>query len=296
MNRWRLLDRRSITLASVSASEGAPSSSVPTSTSQWAPEHGSVQDTPPWDGRSPQYVTPSMLFNSSPNHSQEPHPAAYRPEQILSGAHLASANNSPPHPQLFQYGPSSLGGLLSHPGSVAHSPNPYAYHPQTTFRSHDHDTSRGSDDNVSAPNRSREYSSGDFEAMALPGSCAIHGTPEVTQQEDSLQNTSSVSNHEDARPSLPRGLLCDAGLSVAISDSPASPSPVASPLPLDTLPVTPPTEYTGLPSATVPSHSTHAPRCYYRTEAEKAQLAIARKASASQRPTRLSSLLPATTE
>ncbi|KAL1951754.1 hypothetical protein VTO73DRAFT_903 [Trametes versicolor] len=295
-NRWRMLERKRTAAARGSAAEGAPSSSALDSTSQWVPDQGSVQDTPPWDGRSPQYVTPSMLFNSSPNHSQEPHSAAYRPEQILSGVHLASANNSPSHLQQFHYGSSSLGGVPPHPRSVAHSPNPYAYHPQTTSVSLGHDAPRGSRANVSTPGQSGESPCGDYEPITIPGS-TICATPEATHQDDH-QNTRSISNRQHVRPSLSPDLLGDAGPAVAISDSPASPSPVASPLPLDALPATPSTEHTGLSSAAVPSHSTQAPRCnYYRTEAEKAQLTTApRKASASQRPTRLSSLLPATAD
>ncbi|KAI0639083.1 hypothetical protein C8Q77DRAFT_1213751 [Trametes polyzona] len=296
-NRWRMLERKKAAANRGGVAQGDPSSSTPAISSQATASGVSVQDSPPWDGRSPQYVTPSMLFSSSPNHTQEPHTTAYRPDQILSGAHLAGASSTPPHSQQFQYGSSSLSGALSHPSSVAHSPNPHAYYPVTADLSSTPNDSLTLDARNPLPSSEcRQYTPEDFGTVAQLEPIDTQSTLGATRPENASSNSAFMSGDQRTRTALPVHLLSDAGPSV-ISDSPASPSPVGSPIPLDTPPGSPPIQSSQPSGADAPTDGAHAHKSYYRTDAEKARQASApRKQHGSQRPTRLSSLLPATAD
>ncbi|KAI0374497.1 hypothetical protein BV20DRAFT_1118498 [Pilatotrama ljubarskyi] len=293
-NRWRMLERKRVaaTRDGQARPEQSPLSAQP---GQWTPNHDPNQEAQAWDGRSPQYVTPSMLFNSSPNHPPEMHTAAYLPEQILSGAHLAGGATGPQEPGQFQYGSSSLSGASSHPGSAVHSPNPHAYYASAhAFSPHHIPEVSGAGAPTALP-QSGGYRSGQYGLVADPGGSAAQASLE-TYQEDGHR-------HAGAAPATPCGgdvfpsRIPGAPGPLVISDSPASPSPRGSPSPLETPPGTPPAQQPSLSSDTVPVGSANKPTSYYRTEAEKAQQSsVPRRASNPQRPTRLSSLLPATAD
>ncbi|OSD05897.1 hypothetical protein PYCCODRAFT_1383880 [Trametes coccinea BRFM310] len=293
-NRWRMLERKRVAASRDNAARGDATAQTAASTSQWTPGHAPAQDAQSWDGRSPQYVNPSMLMHNSPAHSQECRTPAYLPEQILSGAHLAdcSAAASPAH-QPFQYGSSALGGGLSHPGSVAHSPNPH----------HEYYASVGRYSPPVSPvggptphAQVRQSSPGEFvppgiDAHTVPGTTqhavdhrALHLNPDAQGQHESSPSSSA------SRPRLPD----DDGHAV-VPDTPASPSAAGSPLPADSRSPSPPAENGGVRSAL---NDTNGTRSHYRTDAEKAQLSTAspRRPPNPERPSRLSSLLPATSD
>ncbi|KAI0359049.1 hypothetical protein OH77DRAFT_1575426 [Trametes cingulata] len=292
-NRWRMLERKR-----VAANRDGPAPSEPSSLSgqpsQWSPNHDPAQDAQPWDGRSPQYVTPSMLFNSSPNHPPETHTAAYLPEQILSGAHLTGGAASPQHTGQFHYGSSSLSGALSHPGSVAPSPNHHAYYPPGTAYSPHHVPEATNAGTTTILASVGGYGPVEYGPATDSGGSAAHASLSGYRENGHRQGTAPItSQSEDSSASQIPG---DPG-PLVISDSPASPSPRSSPEPFDTPPCTPPNPETGLPTASVATDGTHTPRSYYRTDAEKAQqMSHPRKALNPQRPARLSSLLPATAD
>ncbi|KAH9912246.1 uncharacterized protein BXZ73DRAFT_56407 [Epithele typhae] len=95
-NRYRMLDRRRQLQPQIPGQAG-PSHAVPgtlASALQGTSDGSGNQGSPFWDGRSPQYVAPSVLHSgSSPQHVLQPQGASFSPQQILSGAHL-----TPPHP------------------------------------------------------------------------------------------------------------------------------------------------------------------------------------------------------
>lgn len=294
MHRWRLLERKR-TAATRGAATQDPSSSALGAESQHTSDHVPPQESPPWDGRSPQYVTPSMLFNSSPNHPQESRTPIYRPEQILSGAHLAGASSTPPHSQQYQYG-NSLDGASSHSMSIAPSPNHHAYYPQAPALSSSHVETplptRGVTPHAPQPSA---YTANDYDMMAMPNSFAAPD-PDIVQQKDVHSDNSFTLQTPQHQASLPLHPLNDLGSSV-IPESPASPSPVGSPIPLSSPPRTPPASHGVLVATDSSADSAHRPKSYYRSDAEKAQqLSAPRRAPNHQRPTRLSSLLPATSE
>ncbi|KAI0828359.1 hypothetical protein BC628DRAFT_1365562 [Trametes gibbosa] len=272
-NRWRMLERKRAAATRGTTAQGDPLVSAPTTGSPWTTDPVSSLETPSWDGRSPQYVTPSMLFNSSPNHPQESRTPVYRPEQILSGIHLAGTSGTPPHSQQFHYGLSSTSDQSSHLGSVAHPPNTHAYSSQATILSSSHEEGRLPRTSiiVSVP-QSPEYTTSGVE-MAIPSNPVAHTAPEPVQREDPHRDAPSAPNSLQPEAHHPLRPCDDLGPSV-IADSPASPSPVSS--------------VTG---------SAHGSKSYYRTDSEKArQYSTPRNAPHSQRPARLSSLLPATSD
>ncbi|KAI0666343.1 hypothetical protein C8Q78DRAFT_1060895 [Trametes maxima] len=295
-NRWRMLERKRVASTREPAARGEPSSSQLDLAPQWTPGHVSAHDAQSWDGRSPQYIAPSMLFSSSPTHAQESRAAAYLPEEILSGAHLTGMTTSPLEPPQFQYGSSSLSGALSQPGSVAHSPNPHGYYPSTGRYSPSQALPQTSDVHTVATDvRSHDYEPGEYDIMSISRTSAAQVASVSSQQTDSHRGTQPAICDEETGASHTQGLLVEPVLQ-AISDSPASPSEVGSPLPLDTPPASPIQEECS-PSAAISTDSAHASRSYYRTDAEKAQQPPAqRRPPNPQRPTRLSSLLPATTD
>ncbi|KAI0768607.1 hypothetical protein BD413DRAFT_479387 [Trametes elegans] len=290
-NRWRMLERKRVAAARDTAGRGEASSTTSAPPSQWAPNPTVIQDAQSWDGRSPQYVTPSMLFNSSPSHPQEPQTTAYLPEQILSGVHLTGTTpRSPGAPQL-QYGSSSLDGALSHPGPISHSPNRQEFYTPTDSYSPTTSLSQGTAADGGA--HAHSYGTDEYAPMPVSNGGVPHAVPAAYQQQGVEPDTGGN------QPTLSAGTdVVPAGTGPEIiSDSPASPSPASPPIPLDTPLNSPPTESAALPLSSAPTDSAHAPRPYYRTEAEKAQqLPALRKVPNTQRPTRLSSLLPATAD
>ncbi|KAI0651537.1 hypothetical protein C8Q79DRAFT_933915 [Trametes meyenii] len=296
-NRWRMLERKRVASTREQIARGEPSSTQLDSAPQWTPGQVSTQDTQPWDGGSPQYIAPSMLFSSSPTHTQESRAAAYLPEEILSGAHLAGMATSPLEPPQFQFGSSSLSGALSHPGSVAHSPNPHGYYPSPGRYSPSQALPQTSDVHTVATDvGSHDYEPGEYRIVSISGTSAGQTASVSSQQLSSHRGTQPATHIEETRASHTPGLLVEPVFQ-AISDSPASPSEAGSPLPLDTPPASPPIQEEGLPSAAISTDSAPAPSSYYRTDVEKAQQPPApRRPPNPQRPTRLSSLLPATTD
>ena len=287
-----MLERRRAALSRDAAPRGEPSSSVPApsgTSSQWTPTH--VQEQEFWDGRSPQYVAPSVLYQGSPLHSQESHATSYSPEQILSGAHLTGT--SPGHqrePPSFQYTSSSLSAALSHPSSVTQSPDPHGYYPSATF-SPNHAPSGLSDiEAPAATTRSGTYGSHDFPFIPIHDDNHDHATTESSQHIAGHPPSPSPAAEECIEPPDAAAIYDPA----VPSDSPASPSQCGSPSPPGS-PTPPPGNHT-VNDTGAGVDPVYAPRPYYRTDAEKAQSAATPRRSNSQRPTRLSSLLPATTE
>ncbi|KAI0336158.1 hypothetical protein GY45DRAFT_585147 [Cubamyces sp. BRFM 1775] len=306
-NRWRMFERRKLVTkrdAAPAPNEGsssASSSQVPTltPTPQWTPSHNPVPDPQPWDGRSPQYVTPSMLMNNSPNHAQESRTPAYLPEQILSGAHLTDPSASLPIPHQYQYVPSSFGNPLSHPGSVAHSPNPHGYYSPPI---HDPPQASGSSQPVINP-PACIFNSGQYQPLpgtGSPGATAnrahnddVHGHPE-THLPPGLQTALSAAAQfpEEPRPTL-------------WAYTPASPSSPSSTSSFGSFPSSPTSEHEDLPDDAAPAESAHDPTTYHPNEVEETQPPLPpppppppppRKHRDPERPARLSSLLPATAD
>lgn len=289
-----MLERRRAARERDGASRGDASSSIPAPSgtpSQWTPAH--VQEQEMWDGRSPQYVTPSVLYQGSPLHSQESHGAAYSPEQILSGVHLNGLSTGSQDPPSFHYSSSSLSAALSHPNSVTQSPDPHGYY-QTAGYSPDHVSSVMSDPSGSTPNaRPRTNESHDYHFMPI-GDDQNNTTPQSPQHEHVGGHTSTRSPAANgiAGPSIP-GVD---QVSAIPSDSPASPSQCGSASPPGS-PFTPPGDQEEPNNCTnTGGDPADTPRSYYRTDAEKARMVLPPPRSAAQRPTRLSSNLPATSE
>ncbi|KAI9068020.1 hypothetical protein FKP32DRAFT_1588049 [Trametes sanguinea] len=285
-NRWRMLERKRAARPRDGAVPGDTTSQAAASTSQWTPGHAPAQDAQSWDGRSPQYVNPSMLMNNSPAHSQECRTPAYLPEQILSGAHLSgSAAGSPAH-QPFQYGSSALGGGLSHPGSVAHSPNPHEYYVSVGRYSPPVSP-------VGAPAahaQVRQSTPGDFVPSSIVAQTVPGTTQHVVDHRSLPLNPDAQGQHD---PSASQSRLSGDDDHPMIPDTPASPSAVGSPLPADSRSTSPNAENGGVYTA---PNDASGPRSYYRTETEKIQSSIAPRRPLNPRPSRLSSLLPATTD
>ncbi|PIL30960.1 transcription factor [Ganoderma sinense ZZ0214-1] len=274
------------------AGPSGPTSTVADSTlPHWTPAH--VLEPSFWDGRSPQYIAPSALYQGSPPHPQESHAAAsaFSPEQILSGAHLGSQPSRARSPAPFQYTSSSLSAALSQPGSVSHSPNPHSYYPSQAY-SPRHEPSELSSINISSSDtRSRAYETHDYEYLphddtALSESYQ-HGTGHTAAGISSANEFTGNSSSED-----PVSLH-----SVTIPESPASPSQAGSP----SSPGSPASssggdlaDFSNLPAI---GDTITAPRSYYLTDAEKAlRPQHPRKVRNPLVPARLSSSLAATTD
>ncbi|KAI0757323.1 hypothetical protein C8Q80DRAFT_1092893 [Daedaleopsis nitida] len=294
-NRWRMLERRRTALSREAAPRGdlsssAPASSGTPSTSQWTPTH--VQEQHFWDGRSPQYVTPSVLYQGSPFHSQEAHSTSYSPDQILSGVHLNGSPSTSRDPPPFQYPSSSLSAVLSHPNSVTQSPDPHGYHHPAAFPPGQGPSELPDIDVPGSGARSGSYEAHDYhQFISVDNNHNENSAPEASPHVDGTISALPASTTEHTGSS-------DSGVppSTAIpSDSPASPSycgssPPGSPFSSSgDLPV----EITVTGISTDPSC---APRPYYRTNAEKARSISASRRLNTHRPTRLSSMLPATTD
>ncbi|RPD81668.1 hypothetical protein L226DRAFT_496659 [Lentinus tigrinus ALCF2SS1-7] len=289
-NRWRMLERKRAALSRDATSRGEGPTSAPepqapgTSNSQWTPTH--VQDPQFWDGRSPQYVTPSVLYQGSPLHSQESHVTTYSPEQILSGVHLSGSLSSQRDATPFQYATSSLSAALSHPGSVAQSPEPHGYYHSAAL-SPRHASSGLSEANVPAPTaQSGTYGSHEYEFMPI---------------EDHHSSTTPESSHHDSghvSHSAPANAYTgplDIGIPpLPIPDTPASPSLHGSPSPPGS-PAVSAGNQIGDPAVSRALADAPPRRSYYRTAEEKAASQPPPRKSI-QRPARLSSNLPATSD
>ncbi|KAH9891011.1 hypothetical protein C8Q73DRAFT_763833 [Cubamyces lactineus] len=300
-NRWRMFERRKLVTkrdAAPAPNEGT-SSQVPTltPTPQWTPSHDPVPELQqPWDGRSPQYVTPSMLMNNSPNHAPESRTPAYLPEQILSGAHLTDPSASLPIPHQYQYVPSSFGNALSHPGSFAHSPNPNGYY---TPPIHDPPHASGSSQPAINP-PGCIFNSGQYQS--LPSTCDPSAASNRTRNDD---------DHGQPEIHLPPGLQAAISTSAAQfpeqprptlwAYTPASPSSPSSTSSFGSFPSSPASEHSDLPEEDAPTDGAHDPRAYHEVE-ETQQPSLPpqppppRKQHRRERPIRLSSLLPATAD
>lgn len=287
-----MLERRRTALSREAAPRGECPSSAPASSgtpSQWTPTHAQEQNF--WDGRSPQYVTPSVLYQGSPFHSQEAHPTSYSPDQILSGVHLNASPSTSREPPSFQY-PPSLSTALSHPNSVTQSPGPHGYYHSAAFSPGEGPSELPDIDAPGSGTRSGSYEAPDYhQFIPVDDSRNENTAPEALQHVDGTISALPASTTEHTGPS-------DSGVppSAAIpSDSPASPSYCGS-----SPPGSPISSSGDLPvERTVTGHSTDpscATRSYYRTNAEKARCISAPRRLNTHHPTRLSSMLPATTE
>ena len=285
-----MLERKRAALSRDATSRGEGPSSAPesqasgTANTQWTPTH--VQDTQFWDGRSPQYVTPSVLYQGSPLHSQESHGTTYSPEQILSGVHLGGSSSGQHDPAPFQYPASSLSTALSHPSSVAHSPEPHGYYHSAVFSSN-HGSSELSEGNVRAQTtQSGTYGSHEYDFMPIDGHHHSSASPESSRPDNGHGSHSAPAN-EYAR-SLDLGIP-----PLPVPETPASPSLRGTPSP----PVSPAISAVNITDFEASSQSAGPTprRSYYRTDEEKAASQPPPRKSI-QRPTRLSSTLPATSE
>ncbi|KAI0724224.1 hypothetical protein C8T65DRAFT_637 [Cerioporus squamosus] len=287
-NRWRMLERKRAALSrdATSRGEGPSTASEPpgTSDSQWTSTH--VQEPQFWDGRSPQYVTPSVLYQGSPLHSQESHGTTYSPEQILSGAHLNGSSSSQRDLPPFQYPTPSLSAALA---PIAQSREPHDYYRSEAY-SPGHGRSGLSAVNTSAPTaQSGTYGSHEYEFMSIDDNHHSSTSPEPSHH-DSGHGSHSAPAIEYTGP-LELGIP-----PLTIPDTPASPSPCGSSSPPGS-----PAAYAGNqtddPAASRvsvdPPDSTR--RSYYRTAEEKTASQPPPRPSA-QRPARLSSTLPATSD
>ncbi|KAI1797566.1 hypothetical protein LXA43DRAFT_981068 [Ganoderma leucocontextum] len=288
-NRWRMLERRRTAVSRDHAGRSEPASTVPDSSStppHWTPAH--VPEASFWDGRSPQYVAPSALYQGSPPHSQESHAASFSPEQILSGAHLGGQSSRSRSPAPFQYTSSSLTAALSHPGSVTHSPNPHGYYPSEAY-SPRHDPSELSGINVpSSDTRPGAYGPHDYEYLQHDDS-AISGT----YQHGSGHTATGISPVNEFSSSSSADPV--ASHSVTIFESPASPSQASSPSPSGSPVPSSGSDLADFSNPPAIGDTITAPRSYYLTDAEKAlRPQPTRKTRNPLVPARLSSSLPAT--
>lgn len=287
-----MLERRRTAQSRDTTNRGEASSSLASSSAQtaWTPEH--IQTQSFWDGQSAQYVAPSALHQGSPPHAQESHIASYSPEQILSGAHLGGSPSNSRDPAAFQY-TSSLGTTLSHPSSVATSPNPHAYYHSEVYSPRPGASEPPELGIPSSDTRPGPYGPTDYVYIEHDGSTASEGYG----HERSHPTTSGVSSVNEVTRNASSADLPIGTHPVIISDSPASPSQASSP----SLPGSPRSnsdnEVVDFSSPPEPSDTSVNPRSYYRTDAEKAlRTPPARKPRDSVVPARLSSLLPATAE
>nr|UOO00978.1 R2R3-Myb transcription factor [Ganoderma lucidum] len=205
-NRWRMLERRRVATSRDHAGPSEPASTVSGSSStppHWTPAH--VPEASFWDGRSPQYVAPSALYQGSPPHVQEPHATSFSPEQILSGAHLLGQPSRPRSPVPFQYTSSSLSAALSHPSSVTHSPNPHGYDPSEAYSPRHGPSELSATNAPSSDTRPGAYGARDYEylghdANALPGPyqhASGHTATRISSVNDFAGNSSSAQSAPD---------------------------------------------------------------------------------------------------
>ncbi|TFK93537.1 hypothetical protein K466DRAFT_537804 [Polyporus arcularius HHB13444] len=284
-NRWRMLERKRAALSRDATSRGEGPSSVSeppgTSSPQWTPTH--VQEPQFWDGRSPQYVTPSVLYQGSPLHPQESHGTTYSPDQILSGVHLNGSSSSQRDPPPFQYSAPSLSAALSHPGSVAESPEPHEYYRSGAYAS-SHGPSGLSEANASAP-------------AAQSGTYGSHEYDFMTIDDHHHSSTSPEPSHHSSAPANEYAGPLDLGIQpLPIPDTPASPSPCGSPSPPGSPACSAGNQTDGPAASGICVDPPDPPRrSYYRTAEEKVASQPPPRPSI-HRPARLSSTLPATSD
>ena len=302
-HRWRMFERRKLVTKRDAAPlpDERPSPHVPTliPTPQWTSSHEPVPEPQPWDGRSPQYVTPSMLMNNSPHHAQESHTPAYLPEQILSGAHLTDPSASLPIPHQYQYVPASF-NTFSHPGSIAHSPNPNGYYNPPM---HVPAPASGSSQPPVTNTPTCIFNSGQYQS--LPSTSDLCAAANPTHNDDS---------HDYPEIHLPPGLQTAISTSAAQfpeeprpmlwAYTPASPSSPSSTSSFGSFPSSPASVRSDLPDEDAPTDSAEA-GAYHPSEVEETQQPPVpppllppppRKQRIPERPVRLSSHLPATAE
>lgn len=287
-----MLERRRAATSRDHASPSEPASTVPGSSSappHWTPAH--VPEPSLWDGRSPQYVAPSALYQGSPPHAQESHATSFSPEQILSGAHLEGQHSRPRSSAPFQYTSSSLSAALSHPGSVAQSPNSHGYYPSEAYPPRHGPCELSGINLPTSDTHPGAYGTHDYEYLEHDDN-ALSGA----YQQGSGRTAAIISpvnefvgNSSSADPAVSH--------SVTIPESPASPSQAGSPSP----PGSPASssdgdlaDFSNLPAI---RDNIAASRAYYLTDAEKAlRPPSTRKGRNPLVPARLSSSLPATSE
>ena len=272
-----MLERRKIRSDPSSAVQGPSNPQVST-------VHG--QDSPFWDGRSPQYVAPSVLYQGSPTHAQESRATAYSPQQILSGAHLNGSASHAQEPPPFQY----LSTTPAHSSTVPTSTEAHEYY-SGSF-SPGHVTPALSDINVPpTSNGPRPYDPSDYDYMPIDTDHPEESHP-GHYQPDASHETSHISPTEKTLSTAPPGRPD----TTVPSDSPASPSNAGSSSPPGS-PIHPlGTQGPETPNTVAPADSTPVRRPYYRTEEEKARERAAQPQRTELRPSRLSSKLPATSE
>ncbi|TBU34921.1 hypothetical protein BD311DRAFT_745232 [Dichomitus squalens] len=292
-NRWRMLERRRAAQSRDTAARGealsttARSSPAPT---EWTPAH--VHEPSFWDGRSPQYVAPSALHQGSPAHVQESHVASYSPEQILSGAHLGGSPSDARDPASFQYTSSSLTAALSHPSSVAPSPNPHAYYHSEAYSPRPSASEPSAVRVPSSDNRAGTHGSHDYAYIDHQDNVTTQ-----TYQFGRCHTTTGVASVDEFTGSASSAGPVVGPQNVIISDSPASPSQASSPSPPGSPRSISGNEQVNYSSPPGPSDNSVVPRSYYRTDAEKApRTPPTRKTRDAVAPVRLSSLLPATAD
>ena len=261
--RWRMLERRKI--------RSEPSSGAPgASTLQSASTH--AQDSPYWDGRSPQYVAPAVLYQGSPLHSQEARPPSYSPQQILSGAHL---NGSPPDTRETPSVQFSTSAAAHTDGVTAHT-DPQILHSRSF--SPEHISSE-----LNLPPTNPGSQSYDFDYIPIDND---HDANSAEPDGPAVDGLSRAGGSASAASVVePDG--------VNSSDSPAPPSHAT----LASLPGSPIPQTSSVSGATTTNPAPAPGRSYYRTAEEKARdRALEPIKRTVIRSVRLSSKLPATSE